>query len=507
MKVLLVYPEFPDSFWSFKHALKFVGKKATMPPVGLLTVAGLLPREWDKKLIDLNVESLDYSWIEWADMVMISSMNAQKISTERVIRGIQGSGAVIAAGGPLFSNDPELWEKTVDHVFVGEVENTLPVFLKDLKSGNAGGVYQSDEYPSMQETPIPDWNLINKEYYNTLGIQFSRGCPHNCDFCNITSLFGRKVRTKSSRQIIAELDAIYSTGWRNGVFFVDDNFIGNRRYLKNTLLPCLIKWRRKHRTITFQTETSILLADDEELMEMMAQAGFNTVFIGIETTDEESLKGCGKTQNTGRDLLEDVKKILHKGLEVEAGFIVGFDNDSTSVFQQQWEFIQRSGIVTAMVAMLQAPEGTDLYQRLEKEGRINGEVTDGTDGTTNVVPVMGIGPLTSGYKDLVSRLYSPRAFYSRLKLFLKEFKPAGNLSHEFSLNHIMALPRSVLRLGLLGRERFEYWKLMMWTLFRHPRLFSLALRLAIYGYHFSRTLATGQSELPVTAAIHCKAEA
>ena len=493
MKVLLIYPEFLDSFWSFKHALKFVGKKASMPPVGLLTVAGLLPGDWNKRLIDLNVESLDYSWIEWADMVMISAMNAQKISAERTIRGLQNSDVITVAGGPLFSNAPELWGKMVDHVFVGEAEDTFPIFLEDLKNGKTKGIYQSDEYPSMLETPIPDWSLINNGYYNTMGIQFSRGCPHNCDFCNITSLFGRKVRTKSSRQIIAGLDAIYDTGWREGIFFVDDNFIGNRKYLKDSLLPELINWRRSHRTITFQTETSILLADDEELMEMMAQAGFNTVFIGIETTDEESLKACGKTQNTGRDLLSDIKSIQHKGLEVEAGFIVGFDNDSISIFQRQWEFIQKSGIVTAMVAMLQAPEGTDLYHRLEKEGRISGEVTDGTDGTTNVVPVMGLGPLTAGYNDLVARLYSPGAFYSRLKLFLQEFKPAGNLSYEMSLKHLMAFPKSIIRLGFLGRERFEYWKLMVWTLFRHPRLIPLALRLAIYGYHFARTIPVAES--------------
>ena len=488
MKVLLIYPEFLESFWSFKHALKFVGKKASMPPVGLLTVAGLLPGDWDKKLIDLNVESLDYSSVAWADMVMISAMNAQKISAERTIRELQNCDVITVAGGPLFSNAPELWEKLVDHVFVGEAEDTIPVFLEDLISGRVKGIYQSDVYPSMLKTPVPDWSLIDNRHYNTMGIQFSRGCPHNCDFCNITSLFGRKVRIKSSRQIIAELDAIYSTGWRGGIFFVDDNFIGNRKYLKNSLLPELINWRRQHRRISFQTETSILLADDKNLMNMMAEAGFNTVFIGIETTDEESLKGCGKIQNTGRDMLSDIRSIQHSGLEVEAGFIVGFDNDGTLVFQKQWEFIQKSGIVTAMVAMLQAPEGTDLYKRLEKEGRISGEVTDGTDGTTNILPVMGLGPLTAGYNDLVSKLYSPKAFYARLKLFLNEFKPAGNLSYEMSFKHAMAFPKSILKLGFIGRERVEYWKLMIWTLFRHPRLIPLALRLAIYGYHFSRTI-------------------
>lgn len=489
MKVLMIYPEFVDSFWSFAHALRFIGKKAAMPPVGLLTVAAMLPEDWEKKLVDLNVEKLDGDMDEWPDIVMVSAMNAQKDSAVKVTDHFSRRGVTVMAGGPLFSNEPGEWSETVDHLFVGEAEETLPVFLEDFARGDAGKVYRRESYPSMERTPLQDLKLIRQKKYNTMGIQFSRGCPHNCDFCNITSLFGRKVRTKTTKQIIAELDSLYQAGWREGIFFVDDNFIGNRRYLKESLLPAMIEWRRTHGSIHFQTETSILLADDEELMRMMVSSGFNTVFIGIETTDEESLKGCGKLQNTGRDLLADVKKIQNMGLEVEGGFIVGFDGDSTSVFQKQWEFIQKSGIVTAMVAMLQAPAGTMLHKRLKEEGRIQGEVTDGTDGTTNILPVMGKGSLESGYHDLLARLYSPGAFYSRVKTFLREFRPSGNLGYELSAGHILAVPRSMLRLGIIGRERLEYWKLIFWTLFRRPVLIPLALKLAIYGHHFSRTLA------------------
>lgn len=488
MRVLLIYPEFVNSFWSFSHALRFIGKKAAMPPVGLLTIASMLPSDWEKRLIDLNVEKLDSSLDDWADMVMVSAMNAQKKSAVRVTDHFSSLGVTVVAGGPLFSNEPGEWDETVDHLFVGESEETLPTFLNDLIRGAGKKVYRADSYPSMEKTSMQDLSLIRMDRYNSMGIQFSRGCPHNCDFCNITSLFGRKVRTKTTERIIDELNSMFEAGWHEGIFFVDDNFIGNRRYLKQSLLPELIRWRKTHGTVHFQTETSILLADDEELMEMMVKSGFNTVFIGIETTDEETLKGCGKTQNLGRDLLADVKKIQNMGLEVEGGFIVGFDGDSSSVFQKQWEFIQNSGIVTAMVAMLQAPPGTRLFDRLQSEGRILGEVTDGTDGTTNIVPVMGGDALEIGYSDLVGRLYSPGAFYERVRTFLREFKPSGNLGYEFSWGHIMAVPRSIVKLGIIGRERFEYWKLMLWTSLRHPLLVPLALKLAIYGYHFSRTL-------------------
>jgi len=484
----MIYPEFTDSFWNFRHALKFVGKRAAMPPVGLLTVSNMLPVHWEKKLVDLNVRSVRKEMMEWADLVMISAMNAQRASADRVVEMVHRTGKTIIAGGPLFSGEPGLWKGRVDHIVVGEAENVLPELIADIQSGDARFLYKADHFPSLAETPVPDWGLIEKGKYHTMGVQFSRGCPHQCDFCNVTALFGNRVRVKTAEQVIAELDALYEIGWRAGVFFADDNLIGNKTYLKTSLLPELIKWRKNRRKINFQTETSILLADDEELMELMVTAGFNTVFIGIETDDEESLLNCSKKQNLGRDLLEDVRKIQRKGLEVEAGFIVGFDNDTATVFQRQSTFIQKSGIVTAMVAMLQAPPGTGLRARLEREGRIRGEVTDGTDGTTNIEPSMGLESLKTGYSDLVNHLYSPGAFYKRIRVFLREFKPVGNMESNLSVSRLVAFPKTVFSLGIVGGERLEYWKLLFWTFFTHPTLLPIALKLAVYGHHFSRTL-------------------
>lgn len=494
MKVLLVYPAFPDTFWSFRHALKFVGKTASMPPTGLLTVASLLPKKWEKRLADLNVKSLSGRDIAWADMVMVSAMNAQLRSTEEVLDRCQVAGVRTIAGGPLFSAEPGTWIGKVDHIIAGEAENTLPAFINDLSAGRPEALYRANEFPDMVRTPIPDWSLMETRKYETVGIQFSRGCPHHCDFCNVTALFGHRVRTKSSEQIISELNSLYNAGWRSGVFFVDDNFIGNRKYLKSSLLPALIEWHRTRRTITFQTETSILIADDPDLMKMMVDAGFVTVFIGIETPDEESLRECSKTHNTGRNLLEDVKRIQRAGIQVQAGFIVGFDNDKPSVFQRQIDFIQRSGIVTAMVAMLQAPAGTKLHSRLKEAGRITGLMNDGTDGNTNIKPVMGLEILKRGYRKILLGIYSPVAYYERVRTFLREYKPAGKTKPYISFDQLLAIPRSIIALGIKGKERFEYWKLFRWTWFNCPLLLPLALRLAIYGYHCRKIMESNDTD-------------
>ena len=484
MKILLVYPEFPDTFWSFRHALKFVGKKASMPPTGLLTVATMLPSGWEKKIVDLNVEKLCREKLEWADVLMISAMNAQLKSTEELIARASQFGVKIVVGGPLFSGTVELWRDRVDVVVSGEAEGLISKLVDDLISGETDSVYRADEYPDLGETPAVDWSLVNLGKYETIGIQFSRGCPHHCDFCNITALFGKRVRTKSTSQILNELDKLYNLGWRGGVFFVDDNFIGNKKYLKSSLLPALAEWRRDKSSVTFQTETSILIADDNELLQMLTAAGFNSVFIGIESPDEASLYECGKIQNTKRDLLKDVRKVQNAGIQVQAGFIVGFDSDTPSVFSRQKNFIQRSGIATAMIAMLQAPEGTVLFRRMKAAGRITGLMTDGTDGKTNMIPSMGIEPLKAGHKWLVSSLYSPIAYYSRIKNFLREYRPIKKGGCNFSLRHLLAVPRSIVELGIIGRERVEYWKLFFWTCFKKPYLLPVALRLAICGHHY-----------------------
>jgi radical SAM superfamily enzyme YgiQ (UPF0313 family) len=354
MKILFVYPEFPDTFWSFKHALRFVHKKAGAPPLGLLTVAAMLPSDWEKRLVDLNVTHLTDESLVWADYVFVSAMVVQRESAQAVIRRCKAAGVKVVAGGPLFTMEYDQFPD-VDYFVLNEAEATLPPFLQDLERGEVKRVYTSTEFPEIQQTPVPLWHLSELKYYETISIQFSRGCPFNCDFCNVTSLLGHRPRTKTADQIVSELDRIYALGWRKNIFFVDDNFIGNKKIIKTILLPALIEWRKGKNGMPFSTEVSINLADDPELLSLMVRAGFDTVFVGIETPSEESLTECSKNQNKGRDLVESVRVLQRAGLQVQGGFIVGFDSDSPSIFQQQIDFIQKSGIVTAMVGLLQAP--------------------------------------------------------------------------------------------------------------------------------------------------------
>jgi len=485
MNILLVYPKFPDTFWSFKHALEFVHKRAALPPLGLLTIAAMLPQEWGKRLVDTNTRDLTKNDLDWADCVFISAMVVQRESARRIITRCHEAGKRIVAGGPLFQIEHEQFNE-VDHFVLNEAELTLAPFLQDLARGCAKRLYSSDQYADLRQTPTPRWELLNLKHYVCMSIQFSRGCPFNCDFCNVTALLGHRVRIKTSQQIIAELDSLYARGWRSEVFFVDDNFIGNRQFLKTDLLPALIKWRRDKLGILFNTEVSLNLVEDTTLMEMMVEAGFNKVFIGIETPDDNGLLECNKHQNKNRNLVEDVKRIQRSGLQVQGGFIVGFDTDQPSIFRRQIDFIQKSGIVTAMVGLLQAPPGTRLYERMKKEGRLQGMASgDNADGTTNIIPAMNLEALRDGYKEILQHIYSPEHYYQRIKTFLREYNPP-KVRIPFRFSHIFTLARSSFRLGILGRERFYYWKLLIWTRFRRPRLFVEAVTLAIYGYHFRK---------------------
>jgi len=492
MKVLLVYPKYPDTFWSFKHALKFISKKASFPPLGLLTVAAMLPKEWERRLIDMNVSVLTEDDLKWADYVFISAMIVQKKSVWEVIRRCKNLGVRVIAGGPLFTTGYAEFED-IDHFVLNEAESTLPSFLDDLKNGCAQHIYTSKERPDIRETPPPQWDLINMKKYASMSIQYSRGCPYNCEFCDIIILNGHKPRTKSKDQILEELEALYTQGWKGGVFFVDDNFIGNKKRLKTELLPCLIDWmREKKYPFYFSTEASINLADDEELMQLMVKAGFNRVFIGIETPNEESLTECNKYLNKNRDLIACVKKIQDNGFEVQGGFIVGFDNDPPSIFERQISFIQKSGIVTAMVGLLNAPRGTRLYHRLKKEDRLLNDLSgDNTDFSINFIPKMNIEALINGYKKILNTIYSPKHYYKRVITFLKAYKPKplkGKI--HFNFHNLRAFFKSIWFLGIKGKERFHYWKLISWTLVRRPRFFRLAITLAIYGFHFRKIMGT-----------------
>ncbi|MGI6307615.1 MAG: B12-binding domain-containing radical SAM protein [Dethiobacteria bacterium] len=490
MKILLVYPQYSESFWSFKYALKFIGLKAALPPLGLLSIAALLPQEWEKKLVDMNVRKLKDADLKWADYVMISAMSIQQHSVREVIARCKELGVRTIAGGPLFTAEPEKFD-AVDHLILNEGELTLPVFLEDLEKGCPQHIYTTAERPSLEKTPVPLWKLINLRDYATMSVQFSRGCPYDCEFCDITALFGRRPRLKTAAQVIKELEALYEHGWRGGVFVVDDNFIGNKVHLKQEILPAMINWMKERKNpFWYITEASINLADDEELMLLMQQAGFISVFIGIETPSEESLKECNKFHNVNRDMIACVKKIQNFGMQVTGGFIVGFDSDTPSIFERQINFIQKSGIVTAMVGMLQAPVGTKLFQRLKREKRLLPDRDfsgNNTELAVNFIPKMNIQKLTEGYQKIVTTIYDPQHYYARVQEFFKEFKPTYKRSiSTLRLCYAKALFHSMFTLGIREKGRRYYWKLLFQTLVKYPRFLPEAVTFAIYGHHFRK---------------------
>ena len=486
MKILLVHPEYPDTFWSFKYALKFISKKAIYPPLGLLTVAALLPKEWEKKLVDMTITTLDDRDIKWADYVFIGAMSIQKESVKKIIVQCKRLGTKIVAGGPLFTSGYEDFKNDVDYFILNEAEITLPHFLKELEEGHPKHIYTSEQWADVTKTPIPLWKLADINKYASMCIQYSRGCPFNCEFCDVTLLFGHKMRLKTKDQILSELENLYLQGWRGGLFIVDDNFIGNKREVINEILPAMIDWMEERKyPFTITTQTSINLSDDEELIQLMVRAGFSSVFVGIETPNEKSLIECGKLQNKNRDMIACVKKIQKYGLEVSGGFIMGFDNDTPAIFEKIIEFIQKSGIVTAMVGLLNAPRGTKLYQRFIKENRLLKEATgDNTDLSINFIPKMNYKALIDGYKKVLKTIYSPKCYYERVLTLLKNMKPLKKKRYQFHLCYLGAFFKSIWHLGIIGEERIYYWKLFFWSLIRRPQLFPMMITHAIRGFHF-----------------------
>ena len=487
MKILLVYPRYPDTFWSFRHALQFIGRKASFPPLGLLTVAAMLPGGWEKRLVDINVRSLTDEELKWADYVFISAMTVQRESALEVIVRCRHLVVKTVAGGPLFTACYEDFPE-VDHLVLGEAELTLPLFLEDLLEGEPRHLYTVDHWADLTNTPIPLWDLIDVRNYAAMNIQYCRGCPFDCEFCDITVLLGRKTRSKTKEQLIAELDSLHVRGWSGAVFFVDDNFIGDKGKLKREILPALIDWmgRNKH-PFYFYTEASIDLADDPRLMELMVRAGFEEVFIGIETPHDVSHAESGKVQNRNRDLLASVKRIQQAGLQVHGGFILGFDSDPPTIFDKQILFIQESGIVTAMVGLLTALRGTRLHLRLAQEGRLLGQGTgNNTAINLNFVPRMRAEVLIDGYWSILDTIYSPKNYYQRVIRLFREYRPRHMRKFNLQPGYVGALLKSIVLLGLIGKERLYFWRLFFWTLLRKPRLFPQAITYAIYGFHFRK---------------------
>ena len=487
MNVLMIYPEYPVTFWSFKYALKYVSKKAAFPPLGLLTVAAMLPEDWNIRLVDLNIIKIRDADLKWADYVMISAMLTQKESVSEILQQCLRMGKKVIAGGPLFTGASEEYMHLVDHLILNEAEITLPLFMKDLREGHPKNAYHSLEFPALTATPLPRWDLIDIDNYAALMIQYSRGCPYDCEFCDITTMLGQKPRMKNIDQFLNELQALYNRGWRRSIFIVDDNFIGNKAAIKR-LLPLVIGWMKSH-DYPFElfTQASINIADDEELIRLMVEAGFNQVFIGLETPNEVSLKECSKNQNCKRDVTAAIKKLQASGLGVMGGYIVGFDNDDESIFARQIKFIQESGVVTAMVGLLNALPNTRLWQRLKDENRL--ELTasgNNTDGSINFIPKMDKTKLIEGYRIIIKTIYSPSVYYKRVCQFLEYYNPVIKRKNDAA--RFGALLKSIFYLGIWGNgiTQWYYWKLFIKALIFHRKSFTEIITLMIYGHHFRK---------------------
>lgn len=489
MKILLIYPETPSTFWSFQHALKFISKRSAEPPLGLITVAALLPKKWKKRLIDMNVSHLKDTHILWADYVFLSGMNVHMESFQKVVKRCNELGVKVVAGGPMSTIEYRQF-LGIDHFVLNEAEITLPLFIRDVMKGDPQPIYTSNEFPEISETVIPIWELLDMKKYASMSIQYSRGCPFHCEFCSVTLLNGHKPRAKSRAQFIRELDRLYELGWRSNISIVDDNFIGNKKHLKTVLLPALISWQEEHRyPFTFSTEASINLADDEQLIQQLVKAGLKTVFVGIETPNEDSLVECAKSQNLKRDLVDSVKILHRRGLIVYGGFIIGFDHDPHNIFERQIRFVQQSGIVTAMVGLLSAISGTRLFKRLKSEKRLL-KLASGNnmDGSVNFIPKMNYQKLMAGYKSVLKTIYAHPNYYERVKTFLQEYNLPSHIKVKIRFQDILAFLRSIWVLGLLKRGRRQFWGLLFYTLKECPEKFALAVTLAIYGFHFRRVI-------------------
>jgi len=482
MKVLLVYPEFPDTFWSFKHALPFQGKRSAYPPLGMLTVSAMLPASWERRAVDLNVRRLKDADIDWADVVFFSGMMVQGPSMKGAITRAKQRGRRTIVGGPIGStHDPAIAE--ADHVVEGEAEDLIPQLVADLESGEVKRHYKAAQLPDLSRVPLPHLELVKLHNYSAMAVQYSRGCPFTCEFCDIIEIYGRRPRTKTPDQVCAELDQVYHLGWRGPVFLVDDNFIGNKKNVK-LLLPRLVEWMTDHKfPFSLFTEASLNLAEDEDLLRLMREAHFTRVFLGIETPVEASLKETTKFQNLRKGLLESVRLIQSYGIEVMAGFIVGFDSDPPDVFDRQIQFIREAAIPLSMVGLLSALPNTQLWRRLKAEGRLlKQSLGSNTLADLNFIPKMDTEELLAGYRRILETIYSPREYFERASAFLSQLGSAARAPIVFS--DLMAVARSFCRQGLLSNYRTEYWKFIVQAAARHREHFDKALTLAIMGHHF-----------------------
>lgn len=479
----------PDTFYAMKHFIKVIGKKAAYPPLGLLTIGAMLPKEWNKKLVDMNLANLSDADLKWADYVFLSAMNVQEESVREIVAQCNKAGVKIVAGGSLFTHEYERFPN-IDHFVLNEAEITLPLFIEDLANGTPQARYYSEEFADVTQSPIPAFELADMDEYIYSIVQYSRGCPYMCDFCDVTALFGRRPRVKTSQQIIAELEALESMSDVQLVLFADDNLIGNKKILKSDLLPALIEWRKKKQpSFFFATQLTINLADDEELMRLLLEAGFRHIFIGIETPDETSLKESRKTQNLKRNQLDNIKKLHQAGFIISAGFIVGFDTDKPTIFKQQVDFIQQSGIPLPIVNILKAPPGTELFEKIKSQGRLSREFAF-AEGETNIIPVMNEKMLFDGFVELINNIYTPKKSYERLIQFFTTYKHPKitvKVPSKFRMKDLKMVLRIVLLLGIKDPNRKYFWKLIFWTLKNNRKFLDKAVFYGIMIHQMHQT--------------------
>ena len=492
LKVLMVWPRFPSSFWSFDGILDLVPIETDQPPLGLLTVAALCPKNWTLRLIDRSFEDLLDTDILWADLVMVSGMRVQKDDIRETLLRARALGKRTMIGGPFASSEPELLLSLADHLVVGEPDEIFHEIAADVERGSANRLYVVKDKPDVSKTPPPRFDLLKIEKYASMAVQFSRGCPFQCEFCDIITIYGRKPRTKRPSQLLAELDVLFELGWREQVFIVDDNFIGNHKLALELALK-LEEWQKSHDyALLFYTEASIDLAQRPGLIEAMVKPNFFYVFIGIESPSPKSLTEAKKFQNLRRDPLESIRFIQSEGLWVTAGFIIGFDSDTEEIFEQQRDFIERAAIPWAMAGFLQAPPSTPLFDRMLKEGRLLMEST----ATSNFDPpnfrtLLPLSVLLEGYRGILVSLYGASAFYDRCYRSLLQW----NSRKPQKPPEIPLLPtlgivvRSIVHQGILSSYRKAYWKFLLrlaarWSL--NPPKFSLGFAMLLSGHHFIR---------------------
>ncbi len=491
IRALMVWPRIPDSFWTFTGMMRVLPEKAVMPPLGLVTVAALCPKDWEIRLIDLAIDKLTDDDIRWADLVMVSAMRVQRKGLEEVLSRARSLGRRTIVGGPFASDDPDEMLKMADHVVVGEPDEVFHTIAKDLEIGTAKRLYSIQEKPALTATPVPRFDLLKAEAYASMPIQFSRGCPFQCEFCDIIVLYGRKPRTKQPQQVMAELDTLLRLGWKKQVFIVDDNFIGNHR-LALELARELEKWQQaRGYPLAFYTEASMDLARHPALMEAMVKANFFYVFVGIESASKESLKETRKLQNLSIDPLDAIKIVQRSGLWVTGGFILGFDSDTEDIFDQQISFVERAAIPWALLNFLHAVPNTALHARMKREGRMTEECISSRDGTgPNFRTVLPVLVLLKGFQKTLRAIYDPAKFYERAWRSLQDWQPQGcqrPAQQPGLADQVIIVLRSMWHQGIRSGYRRAYWKYFLrigaHCLTDRAKLW-LGFTILISGHHF-----------------------